>query len=1016
MISVPNYSHRWHPYIIVVVVYVYLRMFKGVLSQIGLFVGGFVMCVLMVGYYVLNHKVVIVTKPPTTYHFKFLNKDHWNQELAQLSANKESLNEPIVQESFLISETLEELISLILQEFIDSWYTGIIKDQTFQQSIRVELKYIFKQLRSRVSKLDVSKLLVTRIMPIVNDHLLDYARAEERVQAKVNASKTTKEHINHDMDVARQYRHGKIHPGVTISRTDNDTNEKQYLRLKIQTVLPLVLSQHESTNDITLSLVREILACTVLANVVQLMGEGDFYNLLIVKLIGDNLKRRDQVKKLRAALDEHTKHNYVDKDVNKNYIITENMDIISYNDCLEKITHITSIDELKQLRVYLSLQLLTPHNDQGFLARIKEVQGLVEQRIAILQQKQNITLNDMLHNPVYLQEFRTFLQNQRKADLLEFWLAVNNLKPPLGDDDKLSLSLGFSNSQQINDIYSKFAKLGLTSKIQDYIESQDLVEKAELYKQASEELFSLQQEAFGDLEIAFKRFLQTDEYSNLIKTPDTGSTTISPIVIQAVEDAFTQIMKNNEAINKFEPDKHVLETVLKRDLFGDIEGSSLFDDFSDESGTDADSIISNNLHTSLELIGPDMESESDGQASLVLAAPGNLKLTEEITNLTDDISRLSEQQNILLPLMKKAELTNNLSELKILKNSKASLEREINIKELQKQQYIVQENDNSLYGKTTVKIQSYVNGQENGKEFVLYIIEVQKYSNDSNTAGWIIARRYNQFYKLNEYLKARYSEVGELKFPKRTVFKLQERQVVELRKSMLEEYLDQLIRIPEVCSNKVFRSFLSSENFDLRNHNDNKELISNMFYGISKKPKPKIDHVEINHNLKEMEKELKSFDEKEMFIKPIIDILVTVFKLKNSKNWIRGRALIVILQQIFGTTIENKIHDQIHQLVQEEKILDVLETLKNTIFPNGKFKDPPIIRSNYEKANSREEASGLLSIFMKDTFTTIFGMSNTRYAYGLLFNVLQNDFLVKHLMFEILDQVFNEIFPEIVQP
>ena len=80
------------------------------------------------------------------------------------------------------------------------------------------------------------------------------------------------------------------------------------------------------------------------------------------------------------------------------------------------------------------------------------------------------------------------------------------------------------------------------------------------------------------------------------------------------------------------------------------------------------------------------------------AAPGNLNLAEEIPKLSDEVDNLQKQITILEPL-RKAELTNNLSELKVLQKSKIGLIREINIKELQKQQFIVQENDNSLFGK-----------------------------------------------------------------------------------------------------------------------------------------------------------------------------------------------------------------------------------------------------------------------------------------------------------------------------
>jgi sorting nexin-25 len=102
------------------------------------------------------------------------------------------------------------------------------------------------------------------------------------------------------------------------------------------------------------------------------------------------------------------------------------------------------------------------------------------------------------------------------------------------------------------------------------------------------------------------------------------------------------------------------------------------------------------------------------------AAPGDLGLTEAISTLNADIDRLTAQDAILDSLTKKAELTNNAAELRILRKSKQSLAREIHRKEMQKQQYTIQESDNSLYGRAAVNIKSIMVGrEEDGHEFAL---------------------------------------------------------------------------------------------------------------------------------------------------------------------------------------------------------------------------------------------------------------------------------------------------------
>jgi sorting nexin-25 len=97
------------------------------------------------------------------------------------------------------------------------------------------------------------------------------------------------------------------------------------------------------------------------------------------------------------------------------------------------------------------------------------------------------------------------------------------------------------------------------------------------------------------------------------------------------------------------------------------------------------------------------------------------KLHPAISVLTTDIDKLTTQDSVVEALTRKAELTNNTAELRILRKSKASIQREIHRKEMQRQQYIIQESDNSLYGRSTVRIKSIVVGKEedDGREFAM---------------------------------------------------------------------------------------------------------------------------------------------------------------------------------------------------------------------------------------------------------------------------------------------------------
>ena len=195
------------------------------------------------------------------------------------------------------------------------------------------------------------------------------------------------------------------------------------------------------------------------------------------------------------------------------------------------------------------------------------------------------------------------------------------------------------------------------------------------------------------------------------------------------------------------------------------------------------------------------------------AAPGDLGLVEAIAALTANIERLVSQESVVDTLTRKAELTNNAAELRILSKSKASLQREIRRKELQRQQYIVQESDNSLYGRSSISIKSIMVGREDdGHEYALYVIEVQRKTGEQMpAASWVVARRYSEFHDLHHHLRSRYPSIRELDFPRRRVVMKLQKDFLHRRRVALEGYLRQLILLPEVCRSRELRSFLSQQ-------------------------------------------------------------------------------------------------------------------------------------------------------------------------------------------------------------
>ncbi|WPK27304.1 hypothetical protein PUMCH_004685 [Australozyma saopauloensis] len=1015
--------------------------------------------------------------------FKFLEQDAWDHELMSQTIDSSKLAAPIVVSAPLVSEKLDQLTDLIVQNFIEGWYKQISTSSLFTDSVRLELKNVLQKLQSRLAGVNVPEFLVFRIVPLLTAHYNNFVTS-----ANLHDSVYS---VESKLATALSLAGADLHEGVSLSAPgpESRNQEKQYLRRLVQLTLPYLLLPEEFESPVTRNLVREILSCTVLANVLEAVSEGDLINQLIVNFIGSTLQRRKQVQRLREALQEHTRYASLEPlSVLPPLSLPLSAAVIrKWSETIQR-THTKSILEAIAVAIQNARpQILSATGEHSpEVAAISKLHSQVESAI----NSDNLSLDVILVETKKRHAFREFLRTTKQEYLLDIWTEVDQLKAPLEDMDltEISLKLEFSNKNEIVRIYDKFFSIGMLkitplirASVEKFVFSD--MKDAEVYKSARMALFELQDLCYQELKyIIFPLFQESEAFADLkamsttklaarrapslsfkpssaigedlIERPAELSN-ISLEVVNAVESAFEKIMENSSHPD-IKPSLHV--SLEDEDSVGVSSGSSLFGDSKNLNFQRSNCDINTNRLSRLFENNSDSESEdtsfdsndmsasgnlSDSQLinlEVLLAAPGDLKLEEQIAILDKDIETLAEQSEILVSLIKKAELTNNLSELKVLRRSNASLEREIGSKELQKQQYIVQENENSLFGKSKVRIQSCVLSSEEHHSYALYIIEVQKFSSENPTqivAGWVVARRFSQFYKLNEYLKRRCPAVAEIKFPKKAVpyLQFQKVQQIEVRKPILEQYLKSLLSIPDVCANPVFRSFLSSEHFDLdrKDKAQSKDGIFNRFY---KEFAPKASALssmreatesdeqseEILQHIRDMERELKQFDDidksgtdKLPFIKPIFDLILAIFDL-GARNWLRGRALLVILQQVLGSTIENTITSSINKVFDQEiRIALFIASAISMLFPNGKFRDPPKPRTRAEQLATRQEAYSILTIFMDDTCSKIFGSRHTNTASSNLLEMLQNDYLNKSLLLKVIDVTFNEIFPEMAK-
>ncbi|PLB44048.1 putative intermediate filament protein [Aspergillus steynii IBT 23096] len=476
---------------------------------------------------------------------------------------------------------------------------------------------------------------------------------------------------------------------------------------------------------------------------------------------------------------------------------------------------------------------------------------------------------------------------------------------------------------------------------------------------------------------------------------------------------------------------------------GLVDQSSRLGVFADDLFPDQQKFIEDEYE---EPVGIDDKDPAD---EVLKAAPGDLGLTEAVEALTADIEKLGSQDAVVDALTRKAELTNNTAELRILRKSKASIRREMQRKEMQRQQYIIQESDNSLYGRSAVRIKSIVVGkEEDGREFAMYVVEVRRNAGEQMpAASWAVARRYSEFHELHHKLRMRYPSVRNLEFPRRRMVMKLQKEFLQKRRLALEAYLQRLLLLPEVCRSRDLRAFLSQRAIIPRDETpregETKDLVTRIYNSVADGMDDFLGNFGVLDQLStagqnlisaattqqhgpasesglatedavtaaEAEAELNAFEDRELepFIKPICDLFLEAFELNRGNNWLRGRAVVVVLHQLLGGTIERKVREGARSLVQDEPLLRYLALAKETLWPGGSLRQSKV-RTASERLKSRTEASLVLATLVPELAGNVVGRANAQGAARRIFATVNNQRLNTHLVFTVLDEIVSVLF------
>ncbi|KAJ2715341.1 tRNA (guanine-N(7)-)-methyltransferase (tRNA(m7G46)-methyltransferase) [Coemansia spiralis] len=438
--------------------------------------------------------------------------------------------------------------------------------------------------------------------------------------------------------------------------------------------------------------------------------------------------------------------------------------------------------------------------------------------------------------------------------------------------------------------------------------------------------------------------------------------------------------------------------------------------------------------------------ESDDEAeSLMLArvvktpAPGDLFLDERLQQLAQEVERKMHQTAIVRALMRQAGTRHRAHEQRVLRASHRGLRREVRAAVEQQRLYEAVLEDHQLGpARTRIHIpRTVATVGDDGDEHMVYLIELQQQSVPTAgvaPSGWVVARRYREFYALHRDLRALLpDEMRAHELPARApLLRLQKRDI-ERRRAGLEAYLRGLVAGPRVRSARPLRLFLSStappgadEPVAAAAAVGQSGWMSHIYKTVGEDIEGitgadsmlEIIVQELGAQVALQSDGARAVGEDgALFVDPLSDLFVEVFGLKSRRNWLRRQAMSVLLRHILGGAVERRVRLAAQGAVADPLLAQLTATLRESLWPDArghpqKFRAPPP-RSAEDRARTLASARDRVLWYVPRLLGSMVGRRNARDGARLLFDAFQDRPANLSLALHAFDAAAAALFPEI---
>ncbi|XP_072534746.1 sorting nexin-14 isoform X1 [Salminus brasiliensis] len=322
--------------------------------------------------------------------------------------------------------------------------------------------------------------------------------------------------------------------------------------------------------------------------------------------------------------------------------------------------------------------------------------------------------------------------------------------------------------------------------------------------------------------------------------------------------------------------------------------------------------------------------------------------------------------------------------------------------------------------------------------------------------SWSVYRRYLEFYVLESKLTEFHGSFQDAQLPSKRIIGPKNYEFLTSKRGEFEEYLQNLLRHPELSNSQLLADFLSPHSMEtqfldkmlpdvnlgrifksvpgklMKEKGQNLEPFLQSFFSSCESPKPKPSRPELtvisptsrNKKLcsdiyKNNADEMESIDKRNnqnyflevMDLEGVYDYMMYVGRVVfRMPDWLHhmlsgGR---ILFKRTLEAYMDHYLQSKLDKILQEHRLISLITLLRDAVFCENNEE-----RSPEDKQRRAKQTFEEMMNYLPDIVGKCIGEENKYEGIQLLFNCIQQPLLNKQMTYVLLDIAVQELFPEL---